>query len=526
MLRFWRNPEFVRHCRAELRRNRALAVLPVVLVIGALIGLGCWASRASELEAVRRWATQFHREDHLAQFQTTYVRDIWRLFYRWLMLVQAGVLSFWSLLACAQSVSGERERKTWDFQRTTRLTPGELLVGKLLGEPVLAYFMVICCFPMALAAAIGGKLRVSDFVSAYAMIMMGALFIGLVGLWLSSLLESRRGFGLLAAIGLFVLFVISYNVRMSNYPGLAAFSPLAGLLPLLQVDTAPNQPIATIFGQKVPWLVASLVLYVTFGAWLVVMLVRNLKRDYEGMRLLTRWQALGCAAFVNFVVYAAFHPRSETFWVQGDMMTRPTAPTPQDLVKLVVVFNTVILFGIGLATLVPYERLKVWSRRRAEGKASLLAEEGLAWPWLALSAVIAYALLVWGLLAWRSVLGFERNVLSASALQLLTVLLFVTGDVIFIQWCRLTRMRAPLLKGVLYLGLYYATAIVLTIVVSLGSQPFAEALSAVLTPVAAFDDRIVSFRAPLSVGLGWALQCVFIGIMIAVITRRVQRPAN
>jgi len=34
------------------------------------------------------------------------------------------------------------------------------------------------------------------------------------------------------------------------------------------------------------------------------MLVRNLKRDYSEIRPLSRWQAVGCAAFLNFVFYA------------------------------------------------------------------------------------------------------------------------------------------------------------------------------------------------------------------------------
>ena len=33
---------------------------------------------------------------------------------------------FCRLVMCAQSVSGERDRKTWDFQRTTSLTTAEL----------------------------------------------------------------------------------------------------------------------------------------------------------------------------------------------------------------------------------------------------------------------------------------------------------------------------------------------------------------------------------------------------------------
>jgi hypothetical protein len=44
MLRFWRNPEFVRHRRSELRPTRALAVALVVLAVCLLVGLACWAS--------------------------------------------------------------------------------------------------------------------------------------------------------------------------------------------------------------------------------------------------------------------------------------------------------------------------------------------------------------------------------------------------------------------------------------------------------------------------------------------------
>ena len=34
--------------------------------------------------------------------------------------------------------------------------------------------------------------------------------------------------------------------------------------------------------------------------------VRNLKRDYSEIRPLSRWQVVGCVAFVNFVFYALF----------------------------------------------------------------------------------------------------------------------------------------------------------------------------------------------------------------------------
>lgn len=59
MLKFWRNPEFVRHLRAELRPARVITVAFVVFFLCALIGLACWAERQSELENAFRYAHQY-----------------------------------------------------------------------------------------------------------------------------------------------------------------------------------------------------------------------------------------------------------------------------------------------------------------------------------------------------------------------------------------------------------------------------------------------------------------------------------
>ena len=152
ILRFWSNPEFVRHRRSELRQTRALAVLVLVIVIGFLVGLSCWISRQNTLEDAQRLAAQFdgHWNERLAELQRRNSAEFWQLFYRVLILIQTGILTFWSLLSCAQSISGERERKTWDFQRITRLSAAEMLIGRLLGEPVLAYFIVLCCLPISI----------------------------------------------------------------------------------------------------------------------------------------------------------------------------------------------------------------------------------------------------------------------------------------------------------------------------------------------------------------------------------------
>lgn len=287
MLRLWTNPEFVRHRRSELRQTRALAVAVVVIVVCLLLGLACWISRQNALEVARSAAAQFdgHWTDLVGQMERQSSREFWRLFYRVLMYIQTGVLTFWSLLSCAQAVSGEREHKTWDFQRVTRLSSSELLVGKLLGEPVLAYFVLLCCFPIAFLAGVAGGLRLVDIASAYALIICSGLFVGLGGLWLSSLFESRsRGIGLIGALGLYAFLAIAYGFRETNFPGFCALNPLSGLFPL--VGAEPSQPlfVAKLFGAQISWFSMSLLLYFGFGAWFVLMLIQNLKRDYDEVR--------------------------------------------------------------------------------------------------------------------------------------------------------------------------------------------------------------------------------------------------
>ena len=507
MMPIWKNPEFVRHLRAELRRTRALTVAAVVVVIAGLIWLGCWGSRAGTMAAMHNPANDLNfTTERLAQLDRESPQIVWFDFYSILMYAQLGILTFWSLFSCAQSISGERERKTWDFQRATRLTAGELLTGKLFGEPILAYFVVICCFPIALLAGLMGRAPLGNIAEAYVLIFSGAVFLGLAGLWLSSLFESRsRGVGLLGTFGLYLVCAFMVRAEASNFPGIAALSPMAGFMPLF--DTAASFGLPCIFGHIVPWVVLSLLLYVTIGAWLVLTLVRTLTKDYDQMRPLSRWQAVGCAAFLSFMSYALYVPRSWTTW--------------DPFVQTMVAENGLILFAMGLAMLTSPERLRVWWRTRGAWSSALFAEDGPQWPWLVLSAVVGYGLLVFGLFAWKNSLGFEPRALMTGLAELVVVLVFIIRDITFIQWCRLTRMRAPLVKGVLFLGLYYVATIVLATTVGVGSDAHGKDVFALLTPAGAFQTLPLHLFSP-ELYLGIGIQLALIVLLEMAILAKVR----
>jgi hypothetical protein len=166
------------------------------------------------------------------------------------------------------------------------------------------------------------------------------------------------------------------------------------------------------------------------------------------------------------------------------------------------------------------ERLEVADRASLR---SLFSDHGLQWPWLLISAMVSYFLLIWGLFAWERVLGFAGRTLERAAISLLIVLIFITRDVLFIQWCKLTRLRAPLLKGVLFLCLYYASAGVIFGGIDVTSDHVATAVANVLTPAAAFNQNTGLLPAS---GLGGiVVQLMAIAFVISAIRGRVQRSA-
>ena len=373
-MRIWSNPEFVRHRRAELRPVRAITVGAVVLVVCVLLGLACWSFQQQLVEGLRRgveyYGTDVWRQ-RLANAEQNLSRGTWLLFYKWLIGIQGAALTFWTLFSCAQSVSGERDRKTWDFQRVTRLTPAEILIGKLLGEPVLIYFAVLCAAPVTLIAGLAGGLSFGTVISVFAFLALTSLFLGLGGMWLSTLLESRtRAVGLIGALAFYGFTLGTYGFRDTGLPGLAALSPLMVNHYLRGGNDSPwHRSLPVLFGHDVPWLLMGVLLCGSFSAWLATMLVRNLKRDYQEIRPLSRWQAVACAAFLNFLIYALLRPSSAPDF---GWFTNAKA-----IAAFAVAMNGLILFLMGLATLTPQERLKIWRRNRATANAAVFAEDGL-----------------------------------------------------------------------------------------------------------------------------------------------------
>ena len=168
--------------------------------------------------------------------------------------------------------------------------------------------------------------------------------------------------------------------------------------------------------------------------------------------------------------------------------------------------------------------MKIWWRER-HGFESLLAEDSPPLPWLVVSAATAYILLMWGMFAWKNDVGFEAHALLSGLLQSVTILIFVSRDILFLQFFRLTKMRAPLLKGFLYLALYYIAAAVLSAVFGAGPNHStrAQTVLALLTPTEAFEIGPQRTSVLSAVVAGLVIQVAAIIAIMSATARKLSR---
>jgi hypothetical protein len=490
-MRLIRNPELVRHLRADLRPGRVASLAVVIWLLCGLLALWCWTWTDATVAAAR-------------------------LAYGWLLGAQFVVLGFWSLSACGQAISRERELRTWDFVRTTRLTPADLVIGKLLGAPILAWVTLACTLPISVGAGLLAGFSPGVLVVTYVVLVALLLLLGLIGLCLSMIMDRSSvvviaGLALLLALG-------PWLGAPRLVGGWGALNPVTALMALYPLPRWPRLGTPTLLGVPVSVPALTLLLYAAFGAWLALVLVRNLKRDREQMRALSRWQAVGFVAFLNGLFYALLDPAAVASATARDTLVREV----DGLVQAGVYLNGLLVLPLaGLALLTPPERLRVWRRRRVAGQAGYLAAEGLPWPWLLLAAGIAYLLLIVAAIALAPPTPDPAGRMARAAPQLAVVALFVIRDVLFLQWCTLTRMRQPVVKGFGWLALHYAA--IATVAAVLGAKPGqpGRLLARLTTPVAALTGPLEAMDHGALV-----VQAAVCGVVLLAIARRLAQPAR
>lgn len=464
------NPEWVRHRRTLLRPSAAVAIVVVILSLCVLT------------------ATTVNGRAMIGA----------------VILAHLIGLPMWVGVTCSRSITRERTLETFDFWRTTRLTSHDLIVGQLCGVPLMGLWAVVCTIPVAMMAVALG-ISLLDLLLEYGMLALFCATIGLAGLVMSMWAAPfRNGRGLAWFLGGYVL------IWMFTLGGGEIFggSSFGAMTPYHYLDSLGESfgkvrvhvmaPQASLFfgAMQMPSFLLGIVLNLSFSGWLYVMLHRNIKKNLDEIRLLSRWQSVGLVLFLNGLFYAFWQsaPGEET-----EGISRFEAG--------IYTLNFVTLYAVGVIMLTPQERLRVWWQKWSAGHVSYVDEDGLPWPW-----IIVTAMCTMGVASVGMQLRDQDTLSHGLLLPLGVVVAFVIRDVMFLQWCLGQEFKRPMFTGLLYLGLYYFIASVF-----LEGIPLIKSL---FLPSALFEAEPVQLVATIVV------QVLFAMLLLYLLTQQLKQPAR
>ncbi|MGB7174899.1 MAG: hypothetical protein WBD23_15220 [Candidatus Acidiferrales bacterium] len=405
--------------------------------------------------------------------------------------IQAIVLVFGGGIACLHAVQREKDQNTFDSQRLTRLSPWELTLGKLFGPPLMAYFIFLCFLPAAIIGAAYARSNWTIVLAAYTILILGAIVFDALALVIS--LYLRRGTVTWAILAFLAIVYESSFVSPGAFLQLSLgpvgpFSvielaardswSLASQLPTVS-DRTPFSFRDLFFGLPLHHALVLSILYLTLLTWFLTAAVRNIKRDPENYELYTTGPAMAFLCYLNFILLAFFRWDVPSFsFVNRSPQLTVVPIQPLAAQSLLLTANIALFFIFGFLLL----RNRVRMRRRLHSAEAAPVGLESMWPvpYIFVGALVVGAAMI-GVIDWKRDPSLEWS-LAVAVYRVIFFFVWLSIDLLFLQWMNLRRGRHPLALGVLLLGVYYVCAVMIVTPLHWGER----ALTAILLPTPLF----------------------------------------
>ena len=442
-----KNPELLRYVRSELRPARVAVIMGGTLSGALLMALFISANTAS---------------------LKLYTRAYWQDLYGAIFVASSMILVLWSLLNASQAVVSERTQRTFDFWRTTRLSPSTLTIGKLFGAPIGAWLEFATALPVALAVGALGGFRVTTIIGSFLVVGLCNVTVSALALGLSMRAQdSRRATMLMLMLAVGLIPSLS-SMQLAYGPSEIGRSAWSALNPIAALGAWHQGEIIKVllFGHAVPSLLVTIALCVVVIAWSLTALARSIKLEPEQNSLFSAVQVVGISVCIFLYSYAAYRPWGMIKTEHGIEQHYSSSA----LLAIGIATTLVCLYFTVVSTLLSRDNLR--HRLRVSQPQQIAAR--LIWPWLATSFIGLMAA-VWAVSGYRGEFAEGTVQWSGMVGMYLAIAAYAVRDGMFLQWMIAQRVKAPVLKGSVLLAVYYAGCGVLSAVM-VGPQHMGQML--------------------------------------------------
>ena len=191
-------------------------------------------------------------------FYNSYSRDVYAsgidpqgavTLYIVMAIIQAILLMFIVPSLTATSICSEREKQTLDILLSTRLSPFQIIFGKLSASSLKVIMLVVCTIPLYAICGLIGGVKLSNILLLTGSFIINTIFVGSIGVFISAYSKTSKaataltyGLVLFIFVGTIVIAYIilmlnsyrgGYNASTPEIPIIAYLSPAIGFFVML-----------------------------------------------------------------------------------------------------------------------------------------------------------------------------------------------------------------------------------------------------------------------------------------------------
>jgi hypothetical protein len=428
------NPQLFRELKGKLK-PRNLIVAIAISMLGQLLLLMSFTSQLPEEDPTRSWHRNTRYCDavdsrgcRLDSFGDPIIN--WQLWF-WDAFLWLSIIGIFGMLVVGtylliSDLSKEEHRSTLNFIRLSPRSSQNILIGKLLGVPVLLYIAAALAIPLHLWLGLAAKIPLHLILGFYSVLVASCIFFYSASLLYGLVSTGLRGFQPWLGSGLLLMFLWgAHNLASTSYQrfthspfdGITLFSP-SFFLPYLAGSISPPLKGINVFEpgkpESLPWFdlpisasAASfgIFLLLNYSVW-TIWAWQGLQRRFPNPSASVfskRQSYLLTACFELLLLGFALEPKFYDYRSWGDRIF--------ENFSAMLVFNLIWFLGV-IAALSPHRQaLQDWARYRHQKRSTsqkgiisdlLWGEKSPAVLAVGINLAIANIMLTLWVLTWGS----------------------------------------------------------------------------------------------------------------------------
>lgn len=132
-----------------------------------------------------------------------------KLFYVVMAIGQAILLLFIVPALSSTAICSEREKQTLDILLSSKLTPLQIIIGKVSASSLIVIILIISTMPLYAIGALIGVVKISNILSLIVFFIVNTIFVSSIGVFISTCAKTSK-----------VSTTLSYAVVLAIYMGI------------------------------------------------------------------------------------------------------------------------------------------------------------------------------------------------------------------------------------------------------------------------------------------------------------------